>query len=382
MSRARMLSVKLAVLFAVSGAAWAGPLNPPAGPVASSGKTTQEIFDKAAAAEPRTPISAETTPGDADSTFKIAAPGSYYLTRNMLGGAGKHGIEIASGGVTLDLNGFELAGFPGTLSGIHCTATMARGITIINGTVRNWGGDGVDVISGSPFQCQVKGVNAIGNGGSGIRTGSGSIVTDCTAAANGNFGFDLVTACVVTTCVATSNGSHGFDVGQNCTITGCTSSLNTQGGFEADGGTTFVSCSATTNGTFGIIAGNISSISSCVARSNGVDGILLGTGCSAVGNTASNNGSSAVGANIRAIGADNRIEGNNCSGADIGIRCDVAGNFIVRNTCTGATLNWDFAAGNVFGPIIDRTAPGSGSVAGNSAPSSLGSTDANANFTY
>jgi hypothetical protein len=39
-------------------------------------------------------------------------------------------------------------------------------------------------------------------------------------------------------------------------------------------------------------------------------------------------------------------------------------------------------ANNVFGPIIDRSAPASAAVLGNSAASSLGSTDANANFTY
>src|SRR5881392_43776 len=89
----------------------AGPLNPPAGPVASSYKTLTEV-------EPRTAISAANTPGDSDSLFKITQPGSYYLTGNIQGVSGKHGVEIAASGVTLDLNGFDLLGAPGSLDGV------------------------------------------------------------------------------------------------------------------------------------------------------------------------------------------------------------------------------------------------------------------------
>ncbi|HRJ49801.1 MAG TPA: hypothetical protein PKU91_04675, partial [Phycisphaerales bacterium] len=88
------------------------------------------------------------------------------------------------------------------------------------------------------------------------------------------------------------------------------------------------------------------------------------------------------GANIHATGNDNRIEGNNCILADRGIDVDAAGNIIVRNTCSGNTVNWDIVANNVVGPILDRTAPASAAISGNSAPDSTGSTHPNANFTY
>jgi hypothetical protein len=70
----------------------AGPLNPPAGPVAPT-----------PGPEPRIAINSTNTPGDADSTFRIAQPGSYYLTGNVSGQNARIGIEIATGGVTLDL---------------------------------------------------------------------------------------------------------------------------------------------------------------------------------------------------------------------------------------------------------------------------------------
>src|SRR6185369_7398513 len=83
----------------------AGNLNPPAGPVASTMKTLSEV-------EPRIPINATTTPGDADSIFRITQPGSYFLTGNITGVNGKHGIEVAASSVTIDMRGFDLVGVP------------------------------------------------------------------------------------------------------------------------------------------------------------------------------------------------------------------------------------------------------------------------------
>ena len=116
-----------------------GSLTPPGAP-APTMKTLDQI-------EPRVAINATNTPGDADSLFKITQPGSYYLTGNITGVAGKHGIEIAAPangpGVTIDLMGFELTGVPGSLDGIAATTAGARNIAIVNGAVRAWGGDGV-----------------------------------------------------------------------------------------------------------------------------------------------------------------------------------------------------------------------------------------------
>ncbi len=92
--------------------------------------------------EPRVPISAETTPGDFDSLFKITWPGTYFLTGNITGVAGKSGIEVAADDVTIDLAGFELIGVIGSLDGIH--VQPVRGFTVSNGTVRDWGRIGVD----------------------------------------------------------------------------------------------------------------------------------------------------------------------------------------------------------------------------------------------
>ena len=46
------------------------------------------------AIEPRTALTSVSAPGDATSLFVISIPGSYYLTGNIVGVSGKHGITI------------------------------------------------------------------------------------------------------------------------------------------------------------------------------------------------------------------------------------------------------------------------------------------------
>jgi hypothetical protein len=86
--------------------------------------------------EPRTPISYE--------EYYIGSPGSYYLTANLTGAnAGNpYGIWIASDNVTIDLNGFCLQGGSGSSSGIYIYGNHTN-ITVRNGTITGWGGDGV-----------------------------------------------------------------------------------------------------------------------------------------------------------------------------------------------------------------------------------------------
>jgi len=81
-----------------------GSLNPPPGPVAPTGKTTDQI-------EPRidllnAPASANVT-SDASTHFIISSSGSYYLSANVLV-TKAYGIRIAASRVTLDLCGFQI----------------------------------------------------------------------------------------------------------------------------------------------------------------------------------------------------------------------------------------------------------------------------------
>lgn len=339
-------AIPVLCLTMTAAAAFAGDLNPPPGPVAPTHKTLTDV-------EPRTAVNSANTPGDAGSTFRITQPGSYYLTGNINGEPGKHGILITSANVTLDLNGFALIGDAASLDGVNGSSN----VTVRNGTVRNWR-YGVQLSSRS----RVEHVTASFNTVAGLRAnGADFLITGCVVSANTGTG--IVTACC--------GQIVGSEVGNN-----------TQGGINVGTSVTITGCTITDNDTFGVLLTGDSVISGCTVTFNGTDGIVVGSGCLVLNNQCSANGLLGSSANIRVNSIANRIEGNNCRIADVGIDVNAAGNIIIRNTCSGNTTNWDIAANNVVGPIIDRTAPASAAILGNSAPDSTGSTHPNANFTY
>lgn len=398
-------SCALAVI-ATTGLLNAGPLSPPGGPVAPTGKTTQEVFDKVAAVEPRIAVNATNTPGDNDSSpsvFKITQPGSYYLTGNIAGEFGKHGIEIAASRVTLDLNGFSVEGVNGALDGIRTTGPQFN-ITVRNGSVRVFQ-DGVDLADGGPGgSCIIEGVFASANAGVGIRTGANctlrqcgssgnvqggfvvgetSIVESCTASTiNLGPGFQAESGCAFSNCISSRNGGHGFVVVGGSTLRGCVAYANAGEGISATVSGTMTDCVTRNNLSSGIVAAGWR-VDRCTASGNTLDGIRI-TGSGAVlGCLSEGNGPGGdIGAGIRVTGTDVRVEGNTCNTNDRGVQVDGAGNMIIRNSCSGNQTDWVIAANNIVGPIIDRRNPSSTAINGFSAPSSLGSTDVNANYSH
>jgi parallel beta-helix repeat protein len=393
MNRTTILSA-LSVLVLLSSAdrLLGGPLNPPAGPVASTAKPLSEV-------EPATAISAANTPGDADCVFKIAQPGSYYLTGNLTGADSKSGIKITVSGVTLDLRGFALLGVANSTQGVVVTGAGVRDIAITNGTVTGWGLSGIDTFSAT--HCRVEGVRGSGNGGGALRIGAESQVRACTATLNAGAGISTESGCVVENCNSSANVSRGFFTQSNCAISGCVAEGNAGAGFDAFTGCTITRCNASGNTTgiqasgdcvvtqcsvrantgIGMLIGIGSTVSACAVGNNTGDGIRISSGCHVFSNVCRSNGLAAGdGAGIHATGDDNRIEGNNCTGADRGIDVDAAGNFVVRNTCSGnTTANWDVATGNICLVVQAAT---SGAVLGSNGGTAPGSTDPNANFSY
>jgi hypothetical protein len=343
------------LLSSLANQARAGELNPPAGPVAPTHKTLTEV-------EPRMAVNTTNTPGDSDSLFKITLPGSYYLTGNISGVESKHGIEIGIGGVTLDLNGFDVLGVPGSLDGIRSAALNLTNISVVNGSIRAWGDQGVDLTTFNTSNCRVADLRTSLNAGTGIGTGPNSTLSNC---------------------LAYANGGHGLSAGNGGIVSNSSASFNTGNGIVVAFGCRVWQSSSYDNDGAGISAGNGSTVVECSARANTLDGILCTAACVIRGNTCSTNGNLAGnGAGIHATGGDNRIDGNNCTVADRGIDVDSAGNIIINNSCSGNATNWDIAADNVCAPILDLTAPASNAILGNSSPGSIGSSEPNANFSY
>ncbi|MCG3122239.1 MAG: hypothetical protein GIKADHBN_00620 [Phycisphaerales bacterium] len=345
----------------------AGPLDPPAGPVAPTNKTLHEV-------EPRIPLSPTTTPGDADSIFRITQPGSYYLTGNLTGVSGKSGIEIASSYVTVDLNGFTLTGVSGSLSGITRDVPGRTGLVLRNGSVVGWGAHGVQFThtdSNGAGGGRIDSVIARANAGSGFYTADGSILTHCHAAQNGDAGFNGSNHTAYTDCVATGNAGSGFVDGFGCTLTGCQSRGNQVHGFDLNGTSVYSNCDATNNGQNGFVGlrstfvgcgastnsqwgfdVSISTVQSCSSHSNTLGGILVTSSSTILDNSVVGGASG-----IRVTGVDNRIEGNNSTGATICIEVTGTGNLIIRNSASGGT-RYSIVAGNSAGPIVTSAGMG------------------------
>ncbi len=239
----------------------AGDLNPPPGPVGPTGRFG-----------PRTEISDTKTPGDADSLFKIAQPGSYYLTSHITGLSGKSGIKIATSGVTVDLMGFEIAGVPGALDGISAASGVGN-VVVRNGTIRDWPQVGVN-LSNVTGGC-VTDVVADQNSGGGIRVFDAFLVRACVARRNAIDGISAARNSRIVDCLVDSNTGFGIRVGQGgggCAITGCVASNNTSIGIFTS--TAVVTgCSAFSNGSHGIRATEGSTVVRCSASLNVSDGI-------------------------------------------------------------------------------------------------------------
>ena len=365
-----------------------GPLAPPSGPGATM-KSLDQI-------EARTPVDAVHTPGGPNNEFIITQSGSYYLTTNITGVAGKNGIGLATNHVTLDLNGFTVVGLTNSLSGIIVNGSHSD-IAIRNGAVADWGNNGVAALAGD--RCIVENVRSTGNAGAGIKVGfnsrvircivmfnaldgidgtngctvsgctvvsnfvssinvgNGSVVEDSLAAFCGGFGIETGDGSTVKNCTA-DNCAYGFGLGSGCGIHQCTATANTYvnigtvgsctiagctsfgckfgDGIETTDRTVVSGCMVASNALFGILLGNgYCSVSGCIVSECIGDGIhVSGTSCTIVNNTIMGNTGSGIHVGF-ANGYGTRIEGNHLrdnTGNGIQIDRDFGANVVVRNT--------------------------------------------------
>lgn len=185
-----------------------GALTPPAGPPAPVMKSLDQI-------EARTPIS--TTP------FTINKPGSYYLTGNFgpsVSIYATYAIDIATNGVTLDLNGFTIHSISNVPN--SCAIFLRDGvknIVIRNGAIEGgvtnngsgtFSGDGFDyainysfLSLNPPRNIRVSNVSVSGcEYGISLPQSEATLVADCVVKTASGFGISAGTirGCVATDC--------------------------------------------------------------------------------------------------------------------------------------------------------------------------------------
>lgn len=258
----------------------------------------------------------------------IDKPGSYYLTGNIKGAAGKSGITITAQNVTLDLNGFTVEGGPNSDCGIWISHKSAENATIMNGHITNWGAQGNTNPKGiwapGTQGVSISNVNVSNISGAGIAVGGRSSIKDCHVKLCGQSGFEVSgPGAVVTNCTSTSNTLSGFAViyeGRSAVFENCVASYNADGFTAgANSGCVYFNCTSTRNEFHGyyVLDGQISN-STAYENTTGI-AVMKGN----VTNSISNRNRS-TGIQIRlhstaseCVANDNGRGGFNCSDSDV-----------------------------------------------------------------
>ena len=231
-----------------------GTLTPPGAP-APTMKTLDQV-------EARTPLAGGTSPLGVGS-------GSYYLTGNLNISTSANGITVSGSNVTIDLNGFTLTGSSsGSGSGIFLSGGFSN-VTIVNGTIRNWGSHGINAL-GNP-NLRAEKLRVISNGGNGIAADLNCEVVNCIADSNVGYGIQGTDNCLVKDCQVTGSTGvpgDGIVLGQAALVTGCVASGNIGNGIKLTSGAA-KDCTTNNNGGNGISA---SIVEHCTALQSGSSG--------------------------------------------------------------------------------------------------------------
>lgn len=363
----------LAGVAAISKLAGAGPVDPPPGPVGPTGVTLDELAARASktaqgVAEPRIPLSAQTTPSDLGYVYVITAPGSYYLTGDVSGAAG---IRIQADDVTLDLCGFTIRS-----AGLGVGVAIAGNrVTVRNGAIAGSsfgiGGNNFNthlVVEDLRTNCSARGVLlcnrsiarrcvCVGSA-TGIETpANNSVVSDCFVSGPGDVGIWINSSCIVerchvsgvnqgivsngpgnriVACTAVSNAGLGISAGSDALVQDCLASFTTAGaaggvGINGGSGVTVVGCRVSNNAGVGILLTQNGFVDRCDVTANGPAGISVGHGCRIRGCSVSGH-STPGNAAIRLTGGNSVVEDNYIHGNSTGVDAqNVVGNLIIRN---------------------------------------------------
>lgn len=115
-------------------------------------------------------------PGDADALHVIREPGLYALHAHIRGVRGKRGVRVDADNVTIDLHGHTLIGCEFSRDGIAVSDTAAN-VRVRNGSVRSWGGVGIDLANA--INSDLLNVKIFDNARGAVRLGAGAVLTDC-----------------------------------------------------------------------------------------------------------------------------------------------------------------------------------------------------------
>jgi hypothetical protein len=304
------------------------------------------------------------TAGDtAGFPVTISASGTYVLTGDLQPpDTATTAISVTADWVTIDLNGFEIAG-PNVCtwngSGVDCTATSTgdginapgrEGLTVRNGIIRGVGDDGIEAGTGA----SVESVTADGNGGVGILVGYQSHVALSAARLNGGHGVAGGQYCILAGIAARNNDGAGIDCSGRCIVSGSTAVEN--GGDGIDAGTRGVVHDNVSedNGGYGFDASAHTNVYNNVASSNGQYGIAYGEQVLYRSNTVRGNGSSGIHVSTGSLVLNNVIRVNHMYGLNMGggayVGNNLLGNYLGDVNGDGTELGLNLCNGSTTCP--------------------------------
>jgi parallel beta-helix repeat protein len=302
-------------------------------------------------------INATNTPADAGDVFVIAQPGNYYLAGNLTVPNGKNGIKVMASNVTIDMNGFEIAGAVSGFSGIYIPA--ATQCVVKNGAFPGGGGDGIycaatnsqfsnltfsncyDGIGFAAESAIVTNCVAVLCSDHGFNTAQPNMVfTNCAAHRNLLNGFQSSSDCTMSNCVANFNGGTGIAVGNSSTLNNCTAKANNAYGFSIGGTSSVTDCTAVSNISGGFNCGNSSAFLNCNGSFNNGNGFTVGDNCSltACNASANNHGGATSGSGIFAGNYCNITECTASGNPSYGIHVQ-SNNSVLHSTAGGNVID-------------------------------------------
>ncbi len=216
------------------------------------------------------------------SIIRIDRPGTYRLAADIVGAENTAGIVITADHVTLDLAGFSVVGKTGSLSGIRVVGARTN-VSIRNGTVRGWGGHGIDLADATESHAEFLRVTE--NAGDGVRLGANSTVIEIQSWSNARDGVIAGDGSLVRRICARANSGAGIILGASGVARECMAVGNARQGIQA--------------GTAGIIR-------ECIARHNQAAGIVVGDLGTIRDSELIHNEGGAIRAGAEAVIADNR----------------------------------------------------------------------------
>ena len=197
--------------------------------------------------------------------IKITKPGSYILRSNLAVPAHFSGIEIDTGLVTLDLNGFAIFGPGASVDAAVCGVIggVRTNVTVVNGVIRSIGCP-VSLGSFADIERLHADFNAIG-----ILAGSSSRIVGNTATnTTSEAGIICQTGCFISGNTVSGNKGGGILAGKGALILANTVNGNALNGVSAGPGSTVLDNTVGSNTGFGLGLGTNSGSGRNVMQTN------------------------------------------------------------------------------------------------------------------